>query len=110
MQLKTVPIFLAFFLMGLADAMGPNSDKVKDAYHLNDVTSTLPTFAVFIAFAVFSVPGGLLAARIGKKNLLLMGLGLNAAALIIPSFVQPEFRVLLSCIFALGIRTTLSCK
>ncbi len=109
MNLRTIPIFLAFFLMGLADAMGPNSDKIKEAYkadNLTDFSSTLPTFAVFIAFAVFSVPGGLLAARIGKKNLLLLGLGLNAAALLIPSFVQPDFRVLLICIFALGIGTT----
>ncbi len=110
MQLKTLPIFLAFFLMGLADAMGPNSDKIKEAYKaekLTDFTSTLPTFAVFIAFAVFSVPGGLLAARIGKKNLLLLGLGVNAAALLIPSFViHPDYYVLLMCIFALGIGTT----
>jgi FHS family L-fucose permease-like MFS transporter len=110
MQLKTLPIFLAFFLMGLADAMGPNSDKIKEAYKaekLTDFTSTLPTFAVFIAFAVFSVPGGLLAARIGKKNLLLLGLALNAAALLIPSFViHPDYNILLVCIFALGIGTT----
>ena len=32
MNLRTIPIFLAFFLMGLADAMGPNSDAVKKAY------------------------------------------------------------------------------
>lgn len=107
MNPQTIPIFLAFFLMGLADAMGPNSDKVKEAYtSLTDVTSTLLTFAVFIAFAFFSVPGGLLAARIGKKNLLLLGLGLNAAALVIPSCVQPDFNVLLACIFTLGIGTT----
>jgi len=109
MDLRTIPIFLAFFLMGLADAMGPNSDKIKEAYKaekLTDFSSTLPTFAVFIAFAVFSVPGGLLAARIGKKNLLLLGLGLNAAALLIPSFIQPDFRILLICIFTLGIGTT----
>ena len=31
MRFKTLPIFLAFFLMGLADAMGPMSDGVKDA-------------------------------------------------------------------------------
>jgi fucose permease len=110
MQLKTLPIFLAFFLMGLADAMGPNSDKIKEAYkaeQLTDFSSTFPTFAVFIAFAVFSVPGGLLAARIGKKNLLLLGLGLNAAALLIPSIViNPNYNILLICIFTLGIGTT----
>jgi MFS transporter, FHS family, L-fucose permease len=106
MRLKTLPIFLAFFLMGLADAMGPNSDAVKEAYGLSNVMSTLLTFVVFIAFAVFSVPGGLLAARIGKKNLLLLGLGLNAAALVIPSVMQPDFYVLLACIFTLGVGTT----
>ena len=110
MQLKTLPIFLAFFLMGLADAMGPNSDKIKEAYKaekLTDFSSTFPTFAVFIAFAVFSVPGGVLAARIGKKNLLLLGLGLNAAALLIPSFkINPDYNILLICIFTLGVGTT----
>src|SRR3974377_620590 len=104
--MRTLPIFLAFFLMGLADAMGPMSDAVKSQYQLTNVMSTLLSFFVFIAFAVFSVPGGLLAARIGKKNLLLLGLGLNGAALLIPSFMQPDFYVLLACIFVLGIGTT----
>jgi MFS transporter, FHS family, L-fucose permease len=92
--------------MGLADAMGPNSDAVKDFYKLSNVMSTLLPFVVFIAFAVCSVPGGLLAARIGKKNLLLLGLGLNAAALVIPSLQVPSFPVLLGCIFLLGVGTT----
>ena len=106
MNLRTIPIFLAFFLMGLADAMGPQSDAIKEAYQISNVMSRLLPFVVFIAFAIFSVPGGLLAARIGKKKLLLLGLGLNAAALVIPSFQQPDFRVLLACIFVLGIGTT----
>ncbi|HEY5914314.1 MAG TPA: MFS transporter [Verrucomicrobiae bacterium] len=104
--MKTLPIFLAFFLMGLADAMGPMSNAVKDQYQLSNVMSTLLSFFVFIAFAVFSVPGGLLAARIGKKKLLLLGLGLNAVALLIPSLQVPSFVVLLGCIFMLGIGTT----
>ena len=97
--MRTLPIFLAFFLMGLADAMGPNADRVKNAYQLSNVMSTMLPFVVFIAFAVFSVPGGLLAARIGKKKLLMLGLGINALALVIPSFLVPSFPVLLGCIF-----------
>jgi MFS transporter, FHS family, L-fucose permease len=104
--MRTIPIFLAFLLMGVADAMGPMSDAVKDQYQLSNVMSTLLSFFVFIAFAVFSVPGGLLAARIGKKKLLLLGLGLNAAALLIPSLQAPPFAVLLGCIFLLGVGTT----
>src|SRR5208283_4227070 len=104
--MRTLPIFLAFFLMGLADAMGPMSDAVKKEYHITNVMSTLLPFFVFIAFAVFSVHGGLLAARIGKKKLLLLGLGLNAVACLVPSLQAPSFPLLLACIFLLGIGTT----
>jgi MFS transporter, FHS family, L-fucose permease len=106
-RLKTVPIFFAFFVMGVADAMGPMSDAVMNDthFHVNNVMATLLPFFVFIAFAVFSVPGGLLAARIGKKNLLLLGLGLNALALLVPSLLLPSFPLLLGCIFLLGIGT-----
>jgi FHS family L-fucose permease-like MFS transporter len=104
--MRTLPIFLAFFLMGLADAMGPNADRVKNAYQLSNKMSTMLPFVVFIAFAVFSVPGGLLAARIGKKKLLMLGLGINALALVIPSLLVPSFPVLLACIFSLGVGTT----
>jgi fucose permease len=106
MGFKAMPIFLAFFLMGLADAMGPMSDGVKKQYELSNLVATLLPFFVFIAFAIFSLPGGLLAARIGKRRLLLLGLGLNAAALLIPSLQMPSFALLLGCIFVLGIGTT----
>jgi MFS transporter, FHS family, L-fucose permease len=106
MRVQTLPIFLAFFLMGLADAMGPMSDGVKKQYELSNLVATLLPFFVFIAFAVFSIPGGLMAARIGKRKLLLLGLGLNAVALLIPSLQMPSFALLLGCIFLLGIGTT----
>ncbi|MGC8638674.1 MAG: MFS transporter [Isosphaeraceae bacterium] len=106
MRLQTLPIFLAFLLMGIADAMGPMSDAVRQHYQIPNVLATLLPFFVFIAFALFSVPGGLLAVRIGKKRLLLLGLGINAIALLIPSLQVPPFAVLLGCIFLLGVGTT----
>jgi FHS family L-fucose permease-like MFS transporter len=106
MRFKTMPIFLAFFLMGLADAMGPLSDGVKKQYELSNLIATLLPFFVYISFAIFSLPGGLLSARIGKKKLLLLGLGLNAVALLIPSLQMPSFALLLGCIFLLGVGTT----
>lgn len=92
--------------MGVADAMGPMSAAVKENYELSNTLATLLPFFVFIAFAAFSVPGGVLAARIGKKKLLLLGLGLNALAMLIPALVDPGFVVLLVCIFVLGVGTT----
>lgn len=106
MKLKTMPIFLAFLVMGIADAMGPMASAVEKNYALSAVMATLLTFFVFIAFAVFSVPGGVLAARIRKKKLLLLGLGLNIIAMAVPTFIDPGFTILLVCIFFLGVGTT----
>jgi FHS family L-fucose permease-like MFS transporter len=106
MRIKTLPIFLAFLLMGVADAMGPMSSAVKENYQLSTTMATLMPFFVFIAFAIFSVPGGVLAARIGKKNVLLLGLALNTLAVAVPAFTTPSYAVLLGCIFLLGVGTT----
>lgn len=106
MKLKTLPILLAFLLMGVADAMGPLSDAVKKQFQLSTVMATLMPFFVFIAFAIFSVPGGVLAARVGKKKVLLLGLGLNSIAVAVPAFMNPPYALLLACIFLLGVGTT----
>jgi FHS family L-fucose permease-like MFS transporter len=82
------------------------ASAVRENYGTSEVMATLLTFFVFIAFAVFSVPGGMLASRIGKKNLLLLGLGLNIIAMAVPTFIDPGYMVLLTCIFILGIGTT----
>jgi MFS transporter, FHS family, L-fucose permease len=107
MQLRTLPILLAFLLMGVADAMGPLSSAVQENFHLSKVMSTLMPSFVFIAFAIFSVPGGILTARIGKKKVLLLGLALNTVAVGVPAFMDPSYTLLLSCIFLLGVGTTL---
>jgi fucose permease len=106
MRIKTLPIFLAFLLMGVADAMGPMSTAVKENFGISTTMATLMPFFVFIAFAIFSVPGGVLAARIGKKNVLMLGLALNTIAVAVPAFTSPSFYLLLACIFLLGVGTT----
>jgi len=106
MKLNTLPIFLAFLLMGVADAMGPLSSAVKEHFQLSTVMATLMPFFVFIAFAVFSVPGGWLAALIGKKKVLLLGLFLTTIAVAVPAFFNPGYTLLLVAIFLLGVGTT----
>lgn len=106
MKLKTLPIFLAFLVMGVADAMGPMSKAAQEHFHISNLLAKLLPFFVFIAFAALSVPGGLLASRIGKKKVLLAGLALNIVAVAVPTFMDPTFPVLLACIFILGVGTT----
>ena len=88
---------MAFLLMGVADAMGPLSDAVKTKFQLSSFMATLMPFFVFIAFAIFSVPGGVLAARIGKKKVLLLGLGLTTLAVGVPALMNPTYPLLLGC-------------
>ena len=106
MSKRTLPIFLCFFVMGFADAMGPLAGTVQKEYQLSSfMAGLLPAFA-FVAFAIFSVPAGVLAARIGMRSLLMLALGLTAVGVAIPSVVVPGYAVLLASIFVLGVGTT----
>jgi fucose permease len=106
MSLRTLPFFLVFFAMGFVDAMGPLASTIQKQYSLSGfMAGLLPAFA-FVAFAIFSVPGGVLAARIGKKNLLLLALALNALGVIVPTLIVPGFALLLASVFVLGVGTT----
>ncbi len=107
MRLRRLPIFLAFFAMGFVDAMGPLASTIQKQYQLSGfMAGLLPAFA-FVAFAIFSVPGGVLAARIGKKNLLVLALALNGLGVLVPTAVVPGFALLLASVFVLGVGTTL---
>jgi FHS family L-fucose permease-like MFS transporter len=107
MRLRTLPIFLAFFAMGFVDAMGPLASTIQKEYSLSGfMAGLLPAFA-FVAFAIFSVPGGVLAARIGKKNLLVLALLLSGAGVLVPTVLVPGFTLLLAAVFVLGVGTTL---
>ncbi|HXK10716.1 MAG TPA: MFS transporter [Vicinamibacteria bacterium] len=107
MRLRTLPIFLAFFAMGFVDAMGPLASTIQKQYSLSGfMAGLLPAFA-FVAFAIFSVPGGVLAARIGKRNLLVLALVLSGLGVLVPTAVVPGFALLLASVFVLGVGTTL---
>jgi fucose permease len=107
MKLRTLPIFLCFFSMGFVDAMGPLASTIQKQYQLSGfMAGLLPAFA-FVAFAIFSVPGGILAARIGKRNLLVLALALCALGVLVPTLVVPGFALLLASVFVLGVGTTL---
>jgi fucose permease len=104
--MRTLPIFLAFFAMGFVDAMGPLASTIQKQYQLSGfMAGLLPAFA-FVAFAIFSVPGGVLAARIGKKGMMVLALALVALGVLVPTVVVPGFALLLGGVFVLGVGTT----
>ena len=70
MSMRTTPIFFAFFVMGFVDAVGTLVGFAKEEYQLSGFMAGLLPFFGFIAFALFSVPGGVLMDRKGKKFLI----------------------------------------
>ena len=80
---------------------------MKNAYQLSNVMSTLLPFLVFIAFAVFSVPGRAAGGADRQEEAAAAGLGDQRRwRWSIPSLLVPSFPLLLACIFLLGVGTT----
>ena len=102
-KLPTLPIFLAFFVMGFVDAVGTLVGFAKTEFRLTAAEAGLLPFFGFVAFALVSVPAGVLADRRGKRFLLLMSLGVVLAGQIVASLSVSRYGWLLGAIFLIGV-------
>ena len=102
MRFRTLPIFLCFFVMGFVDAVGTLVGFAEKEFHLSGAQAGLLPFFGFIAFALFSVPAGVLADRRGKKALLVGSLAVVLAGQLIPSLTVAHYAFLLGAIFLIG--------
>ena len=101
-----LPIFLSFFVMGFVDIVGVSTNYVKRDFSLSDSMANLLPMMVFIWFAVFSVPTGILMGKIGRKKTVMLSLVITAVTMLLPLFFYSYFGVLFS--FALlGIGNTI---
>jgi fucose permease len=106
MRLRTLPIFFAFFVMGFVDAVGTLVGFARDEYHLSGFVAGLLPFFGFIAFALFSVPGGVLMDKRGKKFLMLLSLAIVLVGEALPALAT-GYVLLVAAIFLIGIGMTL---
>jgi MFS transporter, FHS family, L-fucose permease len=100
---RTLPIFLAFFVMGFVDAVGTLVGFAKTEFQLSGAEAGLLPFFGFVAFALFSVPAGVLADRQGKRFLLLLSLVVVLAGQLVASASVSSYGRLLGAIFLIGI-------
>jgi FHS family L-fucose permease-like MFS transporter len=103
LRFRTLPIFLGFFVMGFVDAVGTLVGFAEKEFHLSGAKAGLLPFFGFIAFALFSVPAGVVADRKGKKLLLVVSLAVVLAGQLIPSFSVARYELLLGAIFLIGV-------
>lgn len=92
--------------MSFCDLVGIGVDNAKADFELSNTLAQLIPMAVFAWFFILSVPVGILQDRIGKKNMLNIGMILTAMGLILP-FLLYTFPVLLTGFALLGIGNTI---
>ena len=105
-KLALIPVMLCFFCMGYVDLVGIASNYVKEDLALNDSTANIFPSLVFFWFLIFSVPTGMLMNKIGRKNTVLLSLGVTVLSLLIPLFGN-NFAIMLIAFSLLGIGNAL---
>ena len=105
-KLALIPVMLCFFCMGFVDLVGIASNYVKEDLALNDSTANIFPSLVFFWFLIFSVPTGMLMNKIGRKNTVLLSLGVTVLSLLIPLFGN-NFAIMLISFSLLGIGNAL---
>lgn len=103
---KALPVLFGFFIMGFVDVVGISTSYVKQDFGLSDTLSNLLPAMVFLWFAVFSVPTGILMNKLGRKNTVLLSMVVTLLALLVP-LITYNFVSILIAFALLGIGNTI---
>ena len=103
---KLMPVLMSFFVMSFIDMVGIGVDRVKSDFHLSNTLVQLIPSAAFLWFFILSVPVGILQDRIGKRNMVNIGMFVTALGLLIP-FLLYSFVTVLIGFALLGIGNTI---
>ena len=101
-----MPILFGFFVMGFVDVVNISTSYVKADFELNDKLANLLPMMVFLWFAVFSLPTGMIMGRIGRRKTVLLSALVTTVAMLIP-LVNYSFPVVLLAFALLGIGNTI---
>ncbi|MFC1530437.1 sugar MFS transporter [Gemmatimonadota bacterium] len=104
--MKTIPIFIVFFIMGFGDAVGTLVGFVQEEFSISPFMAGLLPFFGFLAFGLFSVPFGIMGGRKGKKKVLLFALILVTLGELIPVISVASYVYVLAAIFLIGVGMT----
>lgn len=100
-----VPILFSFYVMGFVDIVNIATSYVKQDFFLNDKLANLLPMTVFLWFAIFSLPTGILMGKIGRKKTVLLSALITTVAMLIP-LLGYNFPMMLITFALLGIGNT----
>jgi fucose permease len=97
-----VLIFLVFFVISfLTNILGSINPNVSDSFRLSGTMTGLLPFSFFIAYALMSIPSGMIVQKYGEK-LSMVGAWLIAMAGAFLFAIVPSFYVFLFSLFLIG--------
>ncbi len=103
---KILPVFLSFIVMGFIDIIGVATGFVKQDFQLTDFIAQFLPMMVLLWFFVLSVPAGVLQDKYGKRNMLNVGMVIQAIGLGLP-FIHYSFAMMFASFILLGIGNTI---
>lgn len=89
--IQLLPILFGFFVMGFCDIVGFSSDYVQRAFGWSSAMTGFVPSLVFIWFLFLGIPVGNLMNRWGRKNTVLLSLGLTLIGMFLPLLVYNSF-------------------
>jgi fucose permease len=104
--LTLLPIFFAFFVMGFVDVVGIATEFVKADFGLSEQVSGFLPSIVFLWFLLLAIPSASIMNRIGRKNTVLLSMGITLLGMIIP-FVSYNLTTCFVAFAFLGIGNTI---
>ena len=107
MSIRFLAVLAAFYVMGFGDVRGSLVGIAKEGFGISAAQGSLiPCFGA-LAFGLCALPAGLLASRVGKKAIILLGLAITAGGHLLPAFRLRGFGDLLLAVFIIGVGMTL---
>lgn len=103
---KLLPVFLTFIVMGFVDIIGVATNYIKQDFELTEFIAQFLPMMVLLWFFVLSVPVGILQDKYGKRNMLNIGMLIQAIGLGLP-FVHYSFGMMFASFILLGIGNTI---
>lgn len=104
--LPVIAVFFGFFIMGFVDVVGIATNYIKSDFNLSAHVAGLLPMMVFLWFAVFSIPAGVLMGKVGRKKTVLLSLALTTIAMFMP-FIEYNFFWMMVAFVILGISNTI---
>ncbi len=99
-------MYFAYFTFGLTGVVGTLTPDIIKEFHLTRAEAGLIGTFTFISVALFAMPSGLLADRIGARRVILSGVGLMAIGCIFLSRAH-HYWMVLAMVFAIGTGVTM---